>query len=79
MAKKRNEAIFIRNHGGKLVEVRIVPHAQKQGNTRLASDNVVVGSMETRPLPERFDPLIEWLTNSGKLQEVEQMIKAMFE
>jgi hypothetical protein len=79
MPKKRNEAILIRNHGGKLVEVHIVPHSQKQGNARFQSDNVVVGAMETRALPERFDALIEWLDRSGRLGEVEQMVKAIFE
>lgn len=79
MPKKKNEAILIRNHGGRLVEVRIIPHGRRQGATRLASDNVVMGSMETRALPDRFDALVEWLDAAGRLPEVEQMVKAMFD
>ena len=78
MPKKRNEAILIRSHGGKLVEFKLVPHSQKQGETTLASDNLVVGAMEVRPIPEKFDGLLALVQNAGKLRDLEQMIKTIF-
>lgn len=79
MKKKRNEVIIIRNRGGKLVEVRIVPHSRSQEQVRFSSDNVVEGSMETKPIPPRFDNLVEWLDRSGKIDELGKMLKAIFQ
>jgi hypothetical protein len=75
--KSKHEAIIIRNRGGKLLEVRLIPHG-RQGKTAFVTDKGVAGSMETRTLPESCSDLIEWLDEQGKISQVEQMILAMF-
>ena len=76
LERKKSEAIVIKNRGGKVLEVRIIPHG-KQGKTSFATDNVVSGSMETKTLPESFNDLVEWLDRSGKLREIEKMVVAI--
>lgn len=79
MKNKKSEVILIRSRGGKLEEVRIFPISRPQGKTRMATDGIVVGAMETKRLPEKFSPLLEWLDQNGKLSEVEEMIKCIFQ
>ena len=74
---KKNEAILIRNRGGKLLEFRIIPHG-RQAETAMITDNVVTGSMENKTLPSNLNGLIEWLDSNGRLGEVEKMIKVIF-
>ena len=74
---KKHEAIIIRNRGGKLLEIRIIPHGN-QGKTKFITDNVVTGSMEVKTIPKRFNLLIEWLDNNNKIEELEQMLKFIF-
>ena len=76
MAKK-NEAILIRNRGGKLLEFRLIPHG-RQAETAMITDNVVTGSMEIKTLPANFDELVTWLDANGRIGEVEKMIKVIF-
>lgn len=73
--KNKSEAILIRRSGGKLVEFKIIPHGQ-QNTTEFATDNVVRGSMETISL-EKFNDLIQWLQQSGRLEEVTEMVKTI--
>ena len=74
---KKNEAILVRNRGGKLLEIHIIPHG-RQEKTRFKTDEGVTGSMEVKTLPGQFDGLIAWLDQSGRLAEVEKMIAAIF-
>lgn len=71
--KNKSEAIVVRRSGGKIIEFKIVPHGQ-QNATQFATDNVVRGSMTTVSL-EKFDSLVQWLQQNGKLEEATQMVK----
>lgn len=72
---KKSEAFLIWKRGGKLLEVRIIPHS-KNNQTNFSTDKRVAGKMETKSL-EKYNSLIEWLDQSGKLSEVEEMIKTI--
>lgn len=74
--QKKCEAILVRKRGGKLVEIKLLSHG-KQSSTSFATDNLIAGSMETKPIEKHHD-LIEWLEKSGRIQEVEQMILTIF-
>ncbi len=69
----RGEAIIVRRSGGGIVEFRLIP--PNQGNNKsFATDNVIRGSMDTISL-EKFNNLLLWLQQNGRLAETEEMIK----
>lgn len=72
----RSEAIIIRRTGAtKVLEFKLIPPNQTS-HSSLATDNVVRGSMETVSL-EKYNDLILWLQQNGRLAQMEQMIKTI--
>ena len=48
---KKNEAIIVRNRGGKLLEIKIICHGTTSKNKRFSTDDIVEGAMETKIIP----------------------------
>ncbi|BBM84842.1 hypothetical protein [Candidatus Uabimicrobium amorphum] len=70
---KKNEAIIVRNRGGKLMEIKIICHGTSK-NKRFSTDNVVDGAMETKTIPNKLDNFISWVDKNGRMEELEKLI-----
>ena len=71
---KKNEAVIVRNRGGKLLEVKILCHERTSQKARFSTDNVVDGAMETKLIPNKLNDFIEWVNKSGRIAELEKVI-----
>ncbi|WP_372366803.1 hypothetical protein [Candidatus Uabimicrobium sp. HlEnr_7] len=71
---KKNEAIIVRNRGGKILEVKIICHENTSKNTKFSTDNVVDGAMETKLIPNKLSDFVSWVNKNGRKKELEKLI-----
>lgn len=71
---RQNEAVIVKNRGGKLLEVKIICHESLNKNKSFVTDNVVNGAMETKIIPNRLNDFVSWINKNGRMAELEKLI-----
>ena len=71
---KKKEAIIVRNHVGKLLEIKIICHGTTSKNKRFSTDDVVEGAMETKIIPNKLNDFVSWVDKNGRMAELEKLI-----
>ena len=71
---KKNEAIIVRNRGGKLLEIKIICHGTTSKNKRFSTDDIVEGAMETKIIPNKLNDFVSWVDKNGRMAELEKLI-----
>ena len=71
---KKNEAVIVKNRGGKILEVKIICHDSHSKKRRFSTDNLVDGAMETKKIPDKLGDFVSWVNKNGRMAELEKLI-----